>query len=42
MNEARSFGRKVWHFIIGVFALIGVVAVAGIIMTLVGIAHLIH
>jgi hypothetical protein len=42
MDEARSFGTKVWHFIVGVFAAIGVVAVAAIIMTLVGIAHLIN
>lgn len=42
VDGAVGFGRKVWHFIIGVLATIGFVAIVGIILTLVGIAHLIN
>jgi uncharacterized membrane-anchored protein YitT (DUF2179 family) len=38
----RSKAEKFWHFLIGAFAVFGVICASAIVLTLIGIAHIIH
>lgn len=38
----RSRALKFWHFLVGAFAVFGVLCASAIVLTLIGIAHIIH